>query len=393
MRAPFRIAIVNATPFVKEKDRNLLGPAEWKSLMQWVSFLHPVTLLKPEATGKVACDGWMPVPREVNVVPLYQCGASLRRRRASVAGVARAVLTPEHILYARMPNREGCWCDQVARSRGVPLLVELHGDWESAILHEDAQSLARKISRRYRATSAKTRVERMCRRAFCAVSIGPALAQKYLRRTTPTLITTNHLLERARYCERTDFTLHEPPRILFVGVLQKRKGLDVLFHALGSLKGSGRDFKMIIVGGGPERARLVAYAEKHQFAEDVEFLGHVPHGDSLFDQFGQADLFVLPSVAAEGVPRVTHEAMAVGCPVIATDIGSIAWQLREGAGIVVPPGEAQVLADAIVRVLDDAELRKQLSRKGYKRSLAHTLERQQQGIEEFVKRQISLLTS
>lgn len=358
--------------------------------MQWISFMDEVILLRPEATHRSTRRDLVALPDHVKAIPLHDGSGSPWRRKASTQRVARQILTKDHILYVRMPSYEGYWCAQVAWEKGIPVMAELHGDWESVILCEDKRGLVRTLTRRFRATSARKAVQTMCDRAFCVVAIGPKLAEQYVPSTTPTLITTNHLLEEHDYRERTVFALHDPPRILFVGGLVRLKGLHILFAALSKLRQRGNDFEMVLIGPGPQQSELTAYAKSHGFGDKVVFLGHVPHGEALFEQYRQADMFVLPSMT-EGVPRVVHEAMAMGCPVVATDVGSVAWQLRDGAGIIVRPNDVDGLADAMASVLDDSDLRKRLSVAAYQRSLEHTLERQQQGIEEFTKRHISLL--
>ncbi len=384
-----RVAIANATPFARKDGQVLLPPDEWKSLMQWFSIFDRVTLLKPSVRAEAPCTGWMAVPAHVRAIELCKQDGSLLRRRTDTLRAARAGLHDVDLFYARMPNREALWCDRVACQANIPLLIELHGDWETAILHEDSQALARLATRRCRSAVANRSLQHMCARASWVVSIGPRLAEKYAPPGTPRLITTNHLLSAREYAERESFDLHHPPRILFVGAIQRRKGLHVLFESLRSLQLAGREFEMVLAGTGPQKASLANFAERHGFGPRVRFVGHVPHGVTLFELYRQADLFVLPSIAAEGVPRVTHEAMANGCPAVGTDVGSIAWQLREDAGVVIPPNNAQALTRALSNVLDSFELRRTLSMKGYQRSLEHTLEEQQLTLRRFVEQQLA----
>jgi glycosyltransferase involved in cell wall biosynthesis len=72
--------------------------------------------------------------------------------------------------------------------------------------------------------------------------------------------------------------------------------------------------------------------------------------------------------------------------VVATDIGSTAWQLRDGAGIVVEPADVEALSRAIARVLGDRTLQSQLSRRGIEVARQHTYELQSAGIADFVRR-------
>jgi glycosyltransferase involved in cell wall biosynthesis len=147
----------------------------------------------------------------------------------------------------------------------------------------------------------------------------------------------------------------------------------------------GRDFEMIIAGSGPQEAFLRAYSRKHEFDKNITFLGRVTVFPELLRLYRQADIFILPSIAAEGVPRVIHEAMTQGCPVIATDIGSVKWQLADGAGLVIPPSNTQILTETIINVLDDKQLRQSLSANGFDRSLEFTFEKQGERLATFIK--------
>jgi glycosyltransferase involved in cell wall biosynthesis len=220
--------------------------------------------------------------------------------------------------------------------------------------------------------------------ASCVLGVGPRLIEKYVPGHVPSFASTNHLLDEAEYRPRDNFELHKPPRILFVGEMKRRKGLHVLFKALGLLAKAGQPFEMVLVGTGPMTAELNQYAGQQGFSDRVRFVGAVPHGEQLFQYFFRSDVFVLPSVAAEGVPRVTHEAMAFGCPVIATDVGSVRWQLEGEAGIIVAPGDVEALARALRSVLADAALRCRLSGMGLQRSLQYTYDKQREGIARFV---------
>lgn len=303
---------------------------------------------------------------------------------ASTRLAAEKSLQGIDLLYARMPNYEAYEVFHVAQRMGIPLLLELHGCWASSIEEEDQQGLLRRITRWGRARHADRAVRRMANYASAIVTTGPALKERYAPPSKPTLICTNHLLSLASYCAREDFRLKSPPLILFVGDIQRRKGLLVLFAALKRLKTRGRSFRMVLVGDGLLEAELKACADREGLTDRVIFTGRISHGPDLLAWFKKADLFVLPSIAAEGVPRVTHEAMALGCPVIATDIGSVAWQLQDGAGMVVQPGNVDALANAICEILDSDDLRRGLSERGYRRALEYTLEKQQAALAEFV---------
>lgn len=378
------VAIANATPFCASGGRNYLASSELTSLAQWFPLFASTVLLKPHITLSKPPEGWTALPSNIQVVSLCSASAGMMHRMLSSRAAAKKALQGIDLLYARMPNYEGFWVYQVAKKMGIPLLLELHGDWMSAIQEEDQQGLLRWMTRWGRAIHADQAIRNMAEYASVIVMIGQVLKDRYALPSKPTLVCTNHLLLLADYCQRSQFQLNNPPLLLFVGDIQRRKGLLYLFKALRELKLRGRSFQIVLVGDGPQEDELKAYATQEGFVDQIRFVGRVAHGPDLFSWFRNADLFILPSIAAEGVPRVTHEAMAMGCPVIATDIGSVAWQLRDGAGIVLPAGQSALMANAICAVLDNADLRRDLSEKGYQHALDHTLEQQQAALAQFV---------
>lgn len=143
------------------------------------------------------------------------------------------------------------------------------------------------------------------------------------------------------------------PVIVTVAAATKEKGLDQIDAATGALLTSRRDFTWVIIGDGPERAHHRRFAEKW-FPDRVVLPGHHPDPVRLLRD---ADLFVLPSLS-EGLGTSVLDAMALDIPVIASDTGGLTELVGEGAGLLVPPGDADALAKAVNRMLTDAELRR-----------------------------------
>jgi rhamnosyl/mannosyltransferase len=117
-----------------------------------------------------------------------------------------------------------------------------------------------------------------------------------------------------------------------------------------------------LVGDGPRRHELEALAERLGLGDRVTFVGSVADPLALLQT---GDLFVLPSVAAEGAPMALLEALALGTPTVATRAGGIPEVVDDGrTGLLVPPGDPAALAGAMLRVLGDAALASRLSRAG-----------------------------
>jgi rhamnosyl/mannosyltransferase len=149
------------------------------------------------------------------------------------------------------------------------------------------------------------------------------------------------------------------PILLFVGRFVDYKGVDILLRAM-----RGIDADLMLVGDGPRRKALQDLAFELGVSDRVHFLGEVGD-DSLLAWYHACDALVLPSVTRqEAFGMVQLEAMLCGHPVVSTDLGTgVAWvNQHERTGLVVPPGDAAALHDAIARLLNDADLRKQLGR-------------------------------
>jgi glycosyltransferase involved in cell wall biosynthesis len=143
------------------------------------------------------------------------------------------------------------------------------------------------------------------------------------------------------------------PRILFVGRLAPQKGVRTLVAAAGLLEDPS--VQVLLVGDGPERPALEREAERIGLGDRLHFLGFVAH-DRLPAVLAHADLLVLPSLYEE-LGTVLLEAMQAGLPIVASKTGGIPDVIEDGVnGMLVPPGEPELLARAIDRLLADRGL-------------------------------------
>lgn len=142
-----------------------------------------------------------------------------------------------------------------------------------------------------------------------------------------------------------------------VGWLTDIKGHRYLIEAVSMLKKDFPSLHLVIVGSGDQLDALLQQAKLTGLDDAVHFLGH---RDDIEVCLAGMDLFVLPSLN-EGMGRALVEAMAAGLPVIASRVGGIPAVIsHEHTGLLVPPGDAGALADAIRRVLDRPDWAKQL---------------------------------
>lgn len=159
--------------------------------------------------------------------------------------------------------------------------------------------------------------------------------------------------------------LPPPLRLLFAGSLIALKGLDVLIRALGRLKEKNH-WTLTVAGDGDERERIEALSTELGIRDRVFWSGRVIP-DGMAEVMGKHHALILPS-KREGRPNVVLEAMAAGLAVIATDISGVRELVQDGVtGFLVPPGDDELLAAALERVLRKPELLQSLGASGRKR--------------------------
>ena len=147
--------------------------------------------------------------------------------------------------------------------------------------------------------------------------------------------------------------------ILSVGRLSKEKAQADLILAFQQLARTGADYKLVIVGDGPERAKLEATAAALRIDKRVVFTGQISDVQPFY---AMADVFVLPS-HSEGSPNVLLEAMVAEVPVVATAVGGVPEIVEDKtSALLVPPRDPTAMANAIDRLVKDFELGARLSR-------------------------------
>ena len=179
--------------------------------------------------------------------------------------------------------------------------------------------------------------------------------------------------------------LTEPPTISFAGRLYAKKGVDVLLRAMARL--TVPDTVLLIAGDGPERARLEGLAAELRLGGRVRFLGHLSP-DRLEQELATAWVHVVPSVWDEPFGLTTAEAMMRGTAVVASNRGGPSEIIRHGeSGLLVPPADADAMADALARVLSDRAFAERLGAAGARFARAElTNERFLDGIEGLYRR-------
>jgi glycosyltransferase involved in cell wall biosynthesis len=158
--------------------------------------------------------------------------------------------------------------------------------------------------------------------------------------------------------------VHRPPvsyDISFCGRLVANKGLSELIDALGILK----DARLLIIGDGPERARMEEKVKSMEIENRVTFLGWLPTQEAVTAAIQTARIFVMNS-KSEGGPRIALEAMACGMPVIVTNVGVMPEVIVDGKNGIITTGDPEDLGKKIGLLLNNSTQQESLGKEAMK---------------------------
>ncbi|MBT8369365.1 MAG: glycosyltransferase family 4 protein, partial [Deltaproteobacteria bacterium] len=163
-----------------------------------------------------------------------------------------------------------------------------------------------------------------------------------------------------------------PFQILTIARLTAKKGLPTIYRALRLLRDQGIILKHTHIGGGEDREKILALIKNLGLTSETQLLGTQPH-EVVLEHYKKADIFVLgcevaPNGDRDGIPNVLLESMAVGVPVVVTNISGIPELVQDGkTGLMVLPGNPDKLAGSMLRMLTDVELRSRVIKAAKKR--------------------------
>lgn len=169
---------------------------------------------------------------------------------------------------------------------------------------------------------------------------------------------------------RAEFAIDDDaPLVGIVAVLRSWKGHRVLFEACAKILDTFPRLRLLVVGDGPLREHLPAWAEEVGLGGHVVFAGY---RDDVPACMKAMDVCVLPSLKNEATSQVMPQAMLVGTPVICSSAGGLTEVVQDGVtGRVVPPGDVQALATALRDGLWDREKTAELALRARQHALAH----------------------
>lgn len=300
----------------------------------------------------------LPVPARSGIRELRQ----IRAVQARIEQLARE-LKPA-ILHAHSPVLNAIPAIRAGRKLGIPVVYEIRAFWEDAAVDHGTTTAG---SLRYRATRA---LETWAiKRADHIFTICEGLRADIVSRGIPaakvTVIPNAVDIESFRLSGDADPVLREQLGLTgttvagFIGSFYAYEGLDLLLDAFPALLQRRPELRLLLVGGGPQDARLKAQAQRLGVADRVIFTGRVPHSE-VSRYYDQIDLLAYPRHALRLTELVTPlkplEAMAQGRLFVASDVGGHKELIRDGeTGKLFTAGSTQALAAAIDEMLTHRE--------------------------------------
>jgi glycosyltransferase involved in cell wall biosynthesis len=324
-----------------------------------------VDLFAARIEGEVP-SGWSHV--RLHEVPIIALGGRAVRERASLAANLRLTAALEYegpfdLLYERYSLWSYAGMEQ-ARTAGLPGLLEVN----APLIEEQAE---------FRGLIDRDKAEEVAERAFEAASVLIAVSEEvatYLENypgargkviVVPNGVDPERIKPRPNPPpgERTCFTVG------FVGSLKPWHGLPVLVEAFRRLHQKEAKSRLLIVGDGPERAKLSDDIKERGLQDSVHLTGSVSP-DQVPEWLASMDVAVAPYPLLPRFyfsPLKVFEYMAAGLPVVASSVGQIVQIIQHDVnGLLYPPGDPAALTAALQQLAADPELRLRLGREARK---------------------------
>lgn len=296
--------------------------------------------------GTIAVGRPLAVPFNGSVAPIALGPGAARATRRAIGRIEPDVI---HVHEPLVP-----WAGLAAATSDLaPVVGTFHAWSDASRLYRAGRPVARRVAERLAVRVAVSEAAA----AYHAGALGLSTSRF---RLVPNGVDVARFADAEPFGELVD---PERPALLFVGRLERRKGLEPLVRAFTRLKTDRPELRLLVVGDGPERDRCQALLPARLRA-DVQFLGRVGH-DDLPRFYASCDLAVAPSLGGESFGIVLLEAMAAGRPLVASDIPGYRTVATDGRqGRLVPPGDPVALAAAIGALLDNPALRRAMAEDG-----------------------------
>lgn len=341
----------------------------------------PIVLTSPKHEESLKKIG--PLKEIINGIPYYRTGPA----RGSVVPVLPELLLMHRlykkildvsssekpdIIHAHSPILNGIPAIRAARRLNLPVVYEIRAFWEDAAVDHGTYL---ENSWKYRLT--KYLETQVCQRADHICILCNGLKNDLVQRGIPeNKITTVFNGVNPEELQPTDpdtdylqdWNLKDKTVIGFIGSFYRYEGLDLLVTAFSKIAAHHKNAVLLLVGGGEMKQELAAFAEKQGIADRVIMPGRIPH-ERIAGVYALINILVYPRYSMRLTELVTPlkplEAMAMGKPLIASDVGGHKELIRDGkTGLLFKAGDENSLAECLQHMLMNQTFRENLQQNG-----------------------------
>ena len=204
------------------------------------------------------------------------------------------------------------------------------------------------------------------------------LKKKFSKYANLNLVSTSNLRD-VDYVKELNFSFSKKPKILYVGRYDLSKGIIETIKAIKELKKQNINCSYDIVGwdDDPNNANInfiKSFINKMDLKKDINILGKINYGKKLNEIYRNSDIFICASYH-ESFPRTIVEAMANSTAVIASSVGSVPYEIKDGYHcLLIKPKNQHEIVNSIKKLIDNFELRKKLIKNSFEFSKSRNIE-------------------
>ena len=304
----------------------------------------------------------------LKIFPLYTLkGDNLRRKVSFVPWLIRNFFTIRKLIknadcvHTPIPGDIGTIGMVLANRLNKPLFVRHCGNW----------FIQKTATERY----IKTFMEKNAGGRNVMLATGGASAPPSGKNLNIKWIFSSSLRDKEIMALRNRLHTFDPsrPRFIITARQEKEKGADKALMALAMLKSQNHDFTFDVVGNGGYLPALKVLAKELGIEDKVVFYGKLSH-DEVIRAMQNADIFLYPTTASEGFPKVVFEAMACGLPVITNPVSVLPQLLGQGGGVLLQNDSPESILSSILPLLGNPEIYNKMQQNAFATSKDFSLE-------------------
>lgn len=384
MSESLHVGIFNPNTLYRENGQYTTDGSVLKLYQRWGDHFKQVYICSPVVTDRRRRS--VEVGQKLDVVELYQWRNPWTLRTLELPLLLYDIWQAfdEHhqqwdFVVVSTPSVFGQAAYVVATAFDVPVVMYLRGNISNEILRRN-DGVSRLVATAW-VQYLDRAVDHMVRDG-AVLTAGDELQREYeelagsIKSIVPSLIESGDIVAPETRTYPSD---DDPLRLLYLGRLVEYKRVQDVLAAMVELRPRSRAYELEVVGDGPYRVELERRADELGIASGVTFTGYVSH-ENVYDAYDRADVFVLPS-STEGSPKTVPEALARGCPTVASAVGNVPTLLADDTGITYEPGDIDTLVKSLDRLGTDEEYWLRLVERSVARASQFTAESHVQAIE------------